>query len=159
MEGPGPSSVAMRVIGTGFEENFGAEAWREREGRADWTEEGRLGTSLEDSFMEEGLLDGPSEEVLEAFRDVARLETETAIWVGLDGRSREATEDVRFEDGPEMEAGFLLAESYCSEGRFGVEVVPALSGEKGPLDAGSGTLTSFSPVDFFDGGGPLIESP
>lgn len=26
MLGPGPSSVATRVIGTGFEENFGAEA-------------------------------------------------------------------------------------------------------------------------------------
>lgn len=64
MDGPGPSSVATRVMGTGLEENFGVEAWREREGRADWTEEGRLAASLEDSFMEGGLLDGPSAAVL-----------------------------------------------------------------------------------------------
>lgn len=35
MLGPGPSSVATRVMGTGFDENFGVEACREREGRAD----------------------------------------------------------------------------------------------------------------------------
>lgn len=42
--------------------------------------------------------------------------------------------------------------------RSGAEVAPAV-GEKGLLGVGSGTSTSRSPVDFFDGGGPLIESP
>lgn len=89
---------------------------------------------------------------------MARLEIEADFWVGLDGRSREATEDLGFEDG--SEAGFLLGGSYCLEGRFGIEVVPAFGGgEEGLLAVRSGTLTSFSPVDFFDGGGPLIESP
>ena len=44
MLGPGPSSVATRVMGTGLEENLGWEACREREGRSlsERTDEGRL---------------------------------------------------------------------------------------------------------------------
>jgi hypothetical protein len=145
-------------MGTGLEENFGAEAWREREGRADWTDDGRFATSF-GSLMEEGLLLVPSddigrfeiEEVLDAFIEVERLDIEAGIWFGLEGRSRDATEDVRFELGPDIEADFWPGVSDCPEEVDG--------GEKGLRIVESGTFTSFSPVDFLDGGGPLIESP
>ena len=53
-----------------------------------------------------------------------------------------------------------MEEVKSDGGRFGVEVVPIFGGgEKGPLLVGPGCLISFSPVDFFDGGGPAIESP
>lgn len=158
IDGPGPSSVAIRVMGTGLEENFGAEAWREREGRADWTDDGRFAASFA-SLIEEGLLLVPSddvgrfeiEEALDAFIEVERLDIEAGILVGLEGRSRDATEDVRFELGPDIEADFWPGVSDCPEDVGG--------GEKGLRIAGSGTFTSFSQVDFFDGRGPLIESP
>jgi len=46
MLGPGPSSVATLVIGTGLEENFGWEAWREMEGRSEVLDCGRLDRSF-----------------------------------------------------------------------------------------------------------------
>lgn len=77
IEGPGPSSVATRVIGTGLLENLGWEAWRERGGLTDPTEGGRV---LEDSgygdlgsLREAGLLPGLSDGALS---EVARLEIE-----------------------------------------------------------------------------------
>lgn len=157
MLGPGPSSVATRVMGTGLLENFGAEAWREREGRMEWTEEGRP-VGLEGFFMEDGLLLVPSDVVgrldtdaaLEALSEVEKLDIEAGFLGGLEGRSSEATEEVRVELGPEIEAAFWLGVSDCEE---------VGSGENGRRVIGFGTFTSFSPVDFFDGGGPLIESP
>ena len=158
IEGPGPSSVATRVMGTGLLENFGADAWREREGRADWTDEGRFAASF-GSLMDGGLLLVPSEDVrrleiedaFEAFREAERLDIETGVLIGLEGRSKEAMEEVRSELGVEMEVGF-----WPSVSDFPDEVV---GGEKVLRIVGLGTFTSFSPVDFFDGGGPLIESP
>jgi hypothetical protein len=140
MLGPGPSSVATRVMGTGFEVNLRAEACREREGRTEWIEEGRsMGL---DSLMEEGLLDVPSEGGIEAFIEET-LDME-ADFLELSWLWREAIEDVR----------------SVVAGRCGADVVLTFGGgEKGRRGVGSGTWTSRSPVDFLEGGGPAIESP
>jgi hypothetical protein len=41
IEGPGPSSVATRVMGTGLLVNLGMEAWRDKLGLWETTELGR----------------------------------------------------------------------------------------------------------------------
>lgn len=74
MLGPGPSSIATRVMGTGLEVNLRAEALWERGGRADWTEGGRS-VGLEGSLIEGSLLDVPSV----AFIGTVRFETEAAF--------------------------------------------------------------------------------
>lgn len=173
IEGPGPSSVATRVMGTGLLENLGVETCREREGRMEWTEDGRFVASLRSfiegglvvSLMEDGLLDVPSEEIgrlatdatLEALSVVERLDIEAGFLVKLNRRSGDVTEEARFEFGLEMDAAFWVGGSDFAVEILGADAVGG--GEKGLRGVGSGTLTSFSPVDFFDGGGPLIESP
>ncbi len=131
MDGPGPSSVATRVIGTGLLENLGWEAWREREGRSDLADVGRPVLNMSSfgdlgSLRELGLLPEASEL---AFKEVARLE---------------------------IDAGFLLGLPDLLNERSGSE---AAGGLIAFLRLRSGTLISLSPVDFLDGGGPLIESP
>ena len=139
MLGPGPSSAATRVMGTGFDVNFGVEAWREREGRMDCTEAGR--SLLGGSFLEDALLGWPSKSDFVTSREVESFDTDAAFLVPC-WLCKEAIDDVR----------------SAVEEVFGACVVPTL-GEKGLLDVGSGTLTSCSPVDFLEGGGPLMESP
>jgi len=143
MLGPGPSSVATFVIGTGLLENFGWEAWRESGGRSERVEGGRFdvsfGVILSEPLREEGRLPFPLDSAL--------------------------IEDAMFE----IEDGFL----FCSWFGVRVNVRSGADAAGGPLaktvvlgserrglrDGGCGIRTSFSPVDFFDGGGPLIESP
>lgn len=76
IEGPGPSSVATRVMGTGLLENLGWEACRERGGLSDPTDGGRV---PEDSGC--GDLGSLSEPALlplsdDALSEFARLEIE-----------------------------------------------------------------------------------
>lgn len=130
--GPGPSSVATRVMGTGLLENLGIDAWRERLGRSERTDDGRsleAGLGEAGSLRDVGLLPEASED---AFNEVARFE---------------------------MNPSFLLGGSWRSKASSGEDVVVLGSESNGLRVVRSGTLTSFSPVDFFDGGGPLIESP
>lgn len=123
IEGPGPSSVATRVMGTGLLVNLGMDAWREREGRSDLADSGRLiwlglGGVLSGSLRDPGLLD-VIDEVLPGM----------ALEVGVLGRA----------------------------GSSGAEAVAVDSLRI--LGICSGILICFSPVDFLDGGGPLMESP
>jgi len=141
--GPGPSSVATRVMGTGLLENLGWEVCREIEGRSERTDEGRVledtsafGVVLSGSWTEAGLLAEPSEL---AFIEVDRLEIEDGFWLGV-------SVCVKVRSGAETEGGAALAEA-------------ALVVSHDFLGVRSGTLISFSPVDFFDGGGPLMLSP
>lgn len=150
--GPGPSSVATLVIGTGLLENLGCDACREIDGRSERTEAGRVLVEdsgfigvlsgsfwdLSSSFSEEGLLPDPSDV---AFNDVDRLEIDCGFLFGLSDLLNE-------NSGPEFEDEPATA-----------EVVAENSGIAGLLEVRSGTLTSFSPVDLLDGGGPLIVSP
>ena len=113
IEGPGPSSVATRVMGTGLEENLGLAAWSEREGAES--------VALEGSVREDGLLPELSEEAFGAFSEVPRLIVEAGLLCGL---SAGAAEDAAmFELGPEIEAGLLLGVTDCSAERPGAEVV------------------------------------
>jgi len=52
MLGPGPSSVATRVMGTGLLENLGMDAWREMEGRSDCIDAAWLGVVVEASVSD-----------------------------------------------------------------------------------------------------------
>jgi len=144
--GPGPSSVATRVIGTGLLENLGWDAWRERVGRSERTEAGRVLDEasafidvLSISFREAGLLLVPSE--LALIEDV-RCEIEDGFLFGLSAR-------LNVRSGAEAAGGATLL----------VETIVVGSVSRNLADGRSGTLISFSPVDFFDGGGPRIESP
>jgi len=143
MLGPGPSSVATLVIGTGLEENFGWEAWREMEGRSEVLDCGRLdrsfGSVLFGSLIEERLMAFPSDS---AFKEVARLETEGGFLL-----SSGLTLRVNARSG----AG--------AAGSPVVETVVIDSEGRGLREGGCGIRTSLSPVDFLDGGGPLIVSP
>jgi hypothetical protein len=146
MLGPGPSSVAMRVIGTGLLENLGWEAWRESVGRSERTEAGRVPDEasafvgiLSTSFREAGLLLVPSELALS---EDARLETEGGFLLGL-------SDLLNVRSGAEAAGGTAPL----------VESVVTGSVSSSLAEGRSGTLISLSPVDFFDGGGPRIESP
>jgi hypothetical protein len=75
-------------MGTGFEENFGAEAWREREGRLDATEEGRWvssGRGVEASGFEDVGVSWEDGGRLEeaSLREEVRLETVDCFLVGV----------------------------------------------------------------------------
>jgi hypothetical protein len=91
---------------------------------------------LSGSLTEAGLLANASEL---AFSEVDRLETEGGFLLGV-------SVCVKERSGAEMEGGTALAKT--------AEVV-----SHGVLGVRSGSLISFSPVDFFDGGGPLMVSP
>lgn len=143
MLGPGPSSVATRVIGTGLLENFGCEACRETEGRSERVEGGRFDLSFE------GVLSGP-------------FKLESLLWLPSDSTIIEVA---RFE----TESGFLFCSGLVSRvfSSSGVEAADCplvktvvIDSERRDLRVGAcGTRTSLSPVDFLDGGGPLIVSP
>ena len=146
MLGPGPSSVATRVIGTGLLENLGWDAWRERVGRSERTEVGRV---LNETSAFVGVLSVSSREA-----GLLLVPSEVAL-----------SEDARFE----TEGGFLLGLSDLLNVRSGAEAVGGAAALVETVVIGSvssnlaegrpGILISFSPVDFFDGGGPRIESP
>ena len=141
MLGPGPSSVATRVMGTGLEENLGWEAWRERVGRSDRTEEGRDGSTFaksSDSFRETSFVPELPEA---AFNELARLETEAGFLFGLSERLTETL-------GAEV-VGATVTSAALVPGCVSHWCLPIRSG----------TLISFSPVDFLEGGGPLMLSP
>jgi hypothetical protein len=86
IEGPGPSSVATRVMGTGLLVNLGREAWRDRLGRWEAADGGRpLEESvfrgvLSGSLREEDLLPTSEEAV---FNDEAIFETEGGFVLGV----------------------------------------------------------------------------
>jgi len=147
MDGPGPSSVATRVMGTGLLENLGCEACWERVGRSERIEAVLLvlcGDFVSLSLTELGLLDGSpfledfvSASLTElallgvsvlAFSDVERVDTEAGFLVGLSERLNESGS----ADGSEVD--FDASEVF--------------------LGVRSGTWISFSPVDFLLGGGP-----
>ena len=98
IEGPGPSSVATRVIGTGLLENFGVEAWRDSEGRSAPTECGRL---VEDS--------GLGETLSGSLRDAGLLPASDDALIGV----------TMFE----TEGGFAGGISDCVNARSGAEAV------------------------------------
>ena len=132
--GPGPSSVATRVMGTGLLENFGWEACRERAGRSE-ADDGR---SERSSDLKVGFMGDLRDVGLEADDDASgvsllvggRVEVDAVFFVGVEGSPRRRSWT---EDGLSLLAGqsFLVR---------------------------SGTLTSRSPVDFLDGGGPCMLS-
>jgi hypothetical protein len=146
MEGPGPSSVATRVMGTGLEVNFGMLACRLREGRSLALELGgrvevRPGVAppgVVGDFMvsnvsweDVGRLFEPSD-----LREVVSAETFgrgswTLILVGAS-----------LVDGPEV----------VPNDELGLE-------SRGLRSVSEGTVIGASPVDFFDTGGPRILSP
>lgn len=130
IEGPGPSSVATRVTGTGLLLNFGVEAWRDNGGRSE-CEEGRRGEYLLFSLRDGELLVKP------------RPPEERAGVVGLTMKA--GLEAVGW--------GIVDRRGVDSEA---VALDSAIVVDRGVR---SGTFTSFSPVDFLDTGGPRIESP
>ena len=138
MLGPGPSSVATRVIGTGLLENFGCEAWRESAGRSDREDEGRnLSSGLSDDFagdLRELGLSPEEDDPGVSLSAVERLETDFAFFVGVEGSP--------------------IRRSGAEDGALSVVFI-----NQSFLGTSLGTLTSRSPVDFFDGGGPLMLSP
>jgi len=146
MLGPGPSSVATRVMGTGFEENFGVEAWRDREGRWEATEEGLWGSPGRDveaagfggvSCADEGRLEEAS------FREEVRLETVDCFLFVVSGDKIISGADAEGRLPGEMSNACVVLDCVGKRRLLGL----------------SGTLISFSPVDFFDGGGPRRLSP
>lgn len=113
MLGPGPSSVATRVIGTGLLENLGWEAWRESDGLSDLTEEGRVSGFVGD-FREGGLL--PDND--EAFSEVVRLDVDAGFMLCVSGLLSGKSKLLRLE----VDAGFILGISGLLRDRSDAEM-------------------------------------
>ena len=133
IEGPGPSSVDIRVMGTGLLVNLGSEAWRNILGRSEAVDGGRLFEGSDLRVVLSGSLS-----------DAGALPASDAVF--------------EYEAMFEMEGGFAREVSFGSKVKFGAEVVVVGSVNHGLPVGLSGTLTSLSPVDLFDGGGPLMVS-
>lgn len=141
IEGPGPSSVATRVIGTGLLEKWGFEVCRESEGRSERAEDGRLlcaGSTLRFSGSVRDARDDGLFPALAALSEEGRLELPPVAWLEF--------------------SGLLFSCLLSHAAKVSVSSLDGLAASTF-LGIRSGIRISFSPVDFFEGGGPGIVSP